>query len=238
MTPAPSHLGRLALVASLCVCLGATSVASAQWSDEFAQPVATPEHFTGEFRVGTYVPDVGNSSFRDVFGGDRGPLLALELNAFVYRIPYVGPLGVALNLGWAKYTGSACPVGTTNCEGSDEGAKFVLFPVAALATLRVDVLARELNIPFVFTGKIGLDSVFFRSKRGGSTEAEGRSHGLRWAAQVALELDWIRPRAARSLDVDWGINHSYLFFELYGSTASSSLPLGDTTWAAGLGLVF
>lgn len=227
----------LATLVSLCAL--APSTASAQWSDEFSEPVATPEHFTGEFRVGTYVPDVGNSSFTDVFGSDRGPLLALEINTFIYRIPHVGPLGVAINAGWAKYTGSTCATGgTTECTNSDEGAKFVLFPVAVLATLRVDVLARELNVPLIFTGKIGLDSVFFRSKAGGTTEAEGRSHGLRWGAQIALELDWIRPRAARSLDVDWGINHSYLFFELFGSTASSSIPLGDTTWAAGLGLVF
>ena len=57
--------------------------------------------------------------------------------------------------------------------------------------------------------------------------------------QFALELDFIEPRAARRLDVEWGINHSYLFLELYGSLFGTSIPVRDTfTWSAGLGLTF
>ena len=59
------------------------------------------------------------------------------------------------------------------------------------------------------------------------------------AFRFALELDFIEPRAARRLDEDWGINHSYLFVELYGSLLGSSIPMRDAfTWSAGLGLTF
>ena len=36
-----------------------------------------------------------------------------------------------------------------------------------------------------------------------------------------VELDFINPARARSLDEDWGINHTTLFFEILGSTAKS-----------------
>ena len=118
----------------------------------------------------------------------------------------------------------------------DQELKFRIFPLQALLVLRVDVLARELNIPLVFAGKLGLDMVFSSIENGSTTEAEGRSFGFHWGAQVALELDFINPRRARNLDDEWGINHSYLLFELFGSTADfggSSLA-----WTGGLGLTF
>ena len=46
-------------------------------------------------------------------------------------------------------------------------------------------------------------------------------------------------RAARNLDEEWGINHSFLFFELsWFHPTDDSLPIGDNSWAAGLGFVF
>jgi hypothetical protein len=100
---------------------------------------------------------------------------------------------------------------------SDEREKLTLLPLTIMAILKVDVLARELGIPLVITGKLGLDTIFWRSRRGGDSQGSGRSLGLRWGVMFALELDFIEPRAARRLDEDWGINHSYLFMELYGS---------------------
>ena len=65
------------------------------------------------------------------------------------------------------------------------------------------------------------------------------SLGLRWGAQVALELDFINPQRARVLDDEWGINHTMLFVELFGSTAESKLTLGtNLSWLAGLGMTF
>ena len=52
---------------------------------------------------------------------------------------------------------------------------------------------------------------------------------------VVPRRGWQHGRA-RNLDDEWGINHSYLLFELFGSTADfggSSLA-----WTGGLGLTF
>ena len=215
--------------------------ASAQYSDEYRTRGTSPERFDWQLHIGPYTPYVGSSAFQDIFGGDGGPMLAMELDTHIVRIPYVGPLGVGVRGGWARYRARSCAVdagGAPDCDNrTDEKEKFVLLPVTIMATLRVDVLARELNFPLVITGKLGMDSFFWRSRRGGSSQGSGRSIGMRWGVMFALELDFIEPRAARRLDEDWGINHSYLFVELYGSLFGSNIPMRDAfTWSAGLGL--
>jgi len=248
----PAFACALACSAVLACALSFAPVARAQdfgastWSDQDLEDHASPEHFTWELRLGTYTPNTGGSAFTQVFPGDSGPMVALELDAHIVRIPYVGILGLGVSAGWARYSGRSCTTsgGTLVCptgsaaDSSGEKAKLSLFPISTMAVLRIDALARELDIPFVFTGKLGLDTLFFRSTTGSRTDGKGHSLGLRWGVQVALELDFLDMHAARALDEDWGINHSFLFFELYGSTANSTLPLGDRTFAAGLGMTF
>ena len=186
---------------------------------------------------------MGSDAFSQIFGGDGGPMVAMELDGHIVRIPYVGVLGVGVRGGWARYRARACgmtPDGALDCDNrSDEREKFTLLPLSIMAILKVDVLAREFDFPLVISGKLGLDTIFWRSRRGGDSQGSGRSLGLRWGVMFALELDFIEPRAARRLDEDWGINHSYLFMELYGSLMGSSIPMRDAfTWSAGLGLTF
>ena len=107
-----------------------------------------------------------------------------------------------------------------------------------MAVLRIDALARETPVPFVFTGKVGFNSVFFNEDVG-SGKSSGRSHGVGWAAQFALELNFINERRANALDEDWGINSSFFFFELAGSDTNSRAPVGDKLYfTGGLGLTF
>jgi hypothetical protein len=93
-------------------------------------------------------------------------------------------------------------------------------------------------VPFVFSGKVGYNTVFFK-ETAGAGKGTGRSHGFGWAAQLALELNFINPRRANALDEDWGINSSFFFFELAGSDANSRAPMGDKLYfTGGLGLTF
>ena len=233
-------------VAALLMTLGlltTAQTAQAQYSDEFRPRGESPERFDWQLHIGPYTPYVGSDAFSQIFGGDGGPMVAMELDGHIVRIPYVGVLGVGVRGGWARYRARACgmtPDGALDCDNrSDEREKFTLLPLSIMAILKVDVLAREFDFPLVITGKLGLDTIFWRSRRGGDSQGSGRSLGLRWGVMFALELDFIEPRAARRLDEDWGINHSYLFMELYGSLMGSSIPLRDAfTWSAGLGLTF
>ena len=113
-------------------------------------------------------------------------------------------------------------------------------PLNLLAVARIDVLARKLEIPILFTGKIGYQWARWSTDSGDQNDEAGCSTGLLWAVQVA----WTSTRSSRprraTMDEEWGINHSFVFFELFGFEPSGkSLPIGDDmAWTAGLGFVF
>jgi hypothetical protein len=230
------------LLCSLALTL-LTSTASAQIGSEWNsihtyEPSA--ESFTVELRIGAYRPDM-EPAFTTAFGGDLGPLLALELDYHLFRIPYLGPVAVGASVGWVEWSGTARTVagGATNVGQT----ALNMVPLALLAVLRIDALARYLDVPLVLSGKIGPDFAYYQTGVTGRTDAEGWAYGLRWGAQIALELDFLEQRAANRLDQEWGINHSLVFFELFGSTlgqmGGNTLPLGTAlAWTAGLELTF
>ncbi|MEM1413818.1 MAG: MXAN_2562 family outer membrane beta-barrel protein [Myxococcota bacterium] len=222
--------------------LGTSASASAQvyedqYSDRYRQPYEDSENYALELRIGAYQPDA-NRNFQTVYGDQRGPLVGLELDFLPLRIPYVGRIGGGLSFEWAEYRANACQ-DLACANRADERASFRIFPFGFMAVLRADVLARELGIPIVVTGKIGLDLIQARERVGSIETSSGVAVGLRWAVQVALELDWINPRAGRNLAQEWGINHSFFFFEAFGSTAENGIRVGDDiAYVGGLGLSF
>ena len=212
-----------------------------------AQPVTvsnkpgwTPEGYLLSFGVGAYRPDPGSESFDLIYSGDNGPILLGEFDLYAYRIPFIGPIGIGLQGGWSAYSGTACLASSPpgECIPSSDSAKFTMFPLNILASLRIDALARKTPVPLVFTGKVGYNSVFFKEQVG-ANESRGRSHGFGWGVQIALELNFINPRRANALDEDWGINSSFFFFELAGSQANSRAPVGDKFYfSGGVGITF
>ena len=168
-------------------------------------------------------------------------MLGFEYDVHIVRIPYVGPIGVGVGFGWAEWSGPArAQVGDVSSGGDVGDSTLWTIPISLLAVLRVDALSRYLDVPLILTGKIGPDIGYWQVNNG--SHADGVSIGLRWAAQLALELDFFDRRAARRLDDEWGINHSEIFFELYGSGMgdwNGRLPIGtDLAWAVGLGITF
>ena len=232
---------RLASALVLAAVVGlAPHYAHAQSIGEVDKEGWTPEGFLVSLGVGSYRPDPGSDSFNLVYPSGNGPILLGEFDFFLYRIPFLGPIGIGVAGGWASYKGTGCLATSTpgTCVPSSDGAKFSLFPLNAMAVLRIDALARKTPVPFVFTGKVGYNSVFFKEEVG-SGRSSGRSHGFGWAAQIALELNFINERRANALDQDWGINSSFFFFELAGSDANNRAPVGDKFYfTGGVGLTF
>jgi hypothetical protein len=231
------------LAASVLVVVATMGLCAAQARAEaVGEPLEegwSPEGYLLSLGVGVYRPDPGSQTFDVVYPGDNGPLLLVSFDFFLYRIPFIGPIGIDIGGGWAGYKGLACELpADTSCGGSTQTAKFSIFPLNTMAVLRIDALARQTPVPFVFTGKVGYTNVFFNEDTGSGKQA-GRSGGLGWAAQFALELNFINPRRANSLDEDWGINSSFFFFELAGADANSRAPVGDKLFfMGGLGLTF
>ena len=230
----------LALSIALGALTTAAAPAAAQQDDDLIPPARnwiSPERFILEVRVGPYRADKDElGAFNTFYSDDVGPLLALELDVIAYRLDEILYVTGAGGIGTVHFDGNT--LDTLGDETSEE-TEFSMQPLQLMATVRIDALARKLSVPFIVTGKLGYEWARWSTESGGSEDADGWSVGLMWAAQLALDLDAFEPSAARNMDEEWGINHSFLLFELYGFEPSAqSLPIGGLQWVGGLGFTF
>lgn len=222
----------LALV-GLVMSSRAAARAPDSFEEQYAEPIIieTPMWFAFELKLGPFRP--GSAAFRDSFPDDRGWLLSTELDVTAYHIPYVGQLNVGLGWGWANYDGTTETARTGAPSG--ETTEFTIYPMSLLAVLRVDALARMTVVPLTIAGKLGYDFVRWKAATGSQTDGSGLNTGLRWGAQAAFELDILDRKSARRLDDDFGINHTFLLFEYFGSMTKGT---GGNSFQFGLGLQF
>jgi opacity protein-like surface antigen len=231
---------RLVLSLTLALAALAPALAQAQLDDDLlpaSRDFESPEGFGIEFRIGPYQPDMdSNPAFQTFFDEDPGLMLAVEFDVWAYQMKDVFYLGGGGTLGWADYQGHTIDeAGDTTSEETN----LTLVPLNLMLVARLDVLARKLHVPFLFAGKLGYQWMHWDTDAGGANQRAGWSLGLVYGFQVGLDLDWFEPSKARTMDEEWGINHSFLLFELYGfDPGSDSLPVGDFTWTAGLGFTF
>ncbi len=203
------------------------------FEEEYARParIDSPMWWALELKMGPYRPGSSRAT-RAAFGNDKGWMLSVELDVTVWHIPKVGQLNVGAGFGWANYDAKA-----RDDSGSltSESTELTLFPLSAMAVLRVDALARETVIPLTFAGKLGYELVRWDATTGTRTDADGLNHGFRWGVQAAFELDFFERQAARRMDEEWGVNHTFLLFEYYQSLTDGT---GDNTFQFGLGAQF
>jgi hypothetical protein len=227
-------------VALLLLGLGISVLASSAsarapdtFEEQYAEPIVieSPMWFAFELKLGPYQPSY--DAFKRTFGSDRGWLLSTELDITCYHVPYVGQLNLGLGWGWANYDAKAAALPSGDASG--ESTELTIYPMSALAVLRVDALARYTVVPLTFAGKIGFDMVRWKAKTGDATDGDGLNKGLRWGAQVALELDFLDRKASRRLDDDFEINHTFLMFEFFESKTKGT---GARSFQFGLGLQF
>lgn len=222
----------------LAVCLAMRAGSAAAHDVDDAVPgFVSPERFVLEIRGGPYKPDMGgNPAFDTYFSSDHGPMLAVELDMIAWRLPDILYIAGGGRIGTTSFTGK------TLSEANEQTAQetsLSLLPLDLLAVVRVDALSRLLSIPLIVTGKIGYEWSHWSTSTEGADDHDGWSVGLVYGAQLALELDILDRSAARNLDEEWGINHSFLFAELFKfSPSDASLPIGDSSWTIGLGFVF
>ena len=111
---------------------------------------------------------------------------------------------------------------------------------------RWDVAAEHLSIPLVPYGKLGLNYTLWQINDGNGNvpdyqggHGSGGTLGWQAAAGISLLLDFIDPSATRTLDMETGVNHSYVFFEwnrvdATGLGMKNKLHVGDSRWVIGL----
>ena len=210
-------------------------------SDPHLKPAArsyeSPERFILELRGGPYSPEVARQAGGKFFNGDLGPNIGFQLDSVVWREPQMFYATAGVSLGYIGLSGKALPIDPTF--PVDEETTLTLLPLVVNVGVRFDMLARRFHIPVIFAARVGWTWTHWDTNTGLINNAAGWSIGPMFSGQVALDLDAIEPGGARNLDEEWGINHTFLFIEMYRyAPLSNQLQVGDTSWLAGLGLVF
>ena len=223
----------------------------------------TPKEWALELRFGPYRPNVdsefGGSAnpYSTVFGGKRHLMSGMELDWQILQ--EFGSLAAGFAFGYYTVNAKAfvlnpsthqCvpdPTTASGCQISGDTTSLRLVPISLLAVYRWDVAAERWKIPLVPYAKLGLNYTFWRVTDGNGNvpyppeggRGSGGTAGWQGALGASFLLDFIDPDAARNLDMETNINHSYLFFEwnwmeATGLGMSNKLHVGDNRWVLGL----
>ena len=98
---------------------------------------------------------------------------------------------------------------------SGDETKINIVPTSLTLTYRFDWLAERYGIPLAPYGRFAFERYNWWVTDGkGDWAKEGGTNGWSATGGLALLLDFIEPGAARTLDRETGVNHTYLFFDV------------------------
>lgn len=219
---------------------------------ERQKALRSPQNFALELRFGPYKPNIdeepglgrdpqGRLPYESAFGTTPRVMVGLEFDWQLLRIPHFGSIGPGAGVG---YTSMNASVTTLSGGASGDETSLEIYPLYAVGVLRLDVLWRDLGIPLVPYGKLGLAAGLWRASNSGGTASaanvsgKGTTLGTQAAVGVMFALDVLDPGAGRNMDNLLGINGTYLFAEYYslgltGLGQSKPLLVGSSTWTAG-----
>jgi hypothetical protein len=231
--------------------------ALAQSTPDAIEPALTgprdrsPQNTAFELRFGRYVPNVDEnvpgSPFREFFGTTNRYYIGVELDWQALRIPYLGSFGPGLGWGYTRMSGTnRLPPDTENPDADvSQSSALSIMPMYLVGVLRADVLMREFSVPIVPYAKLGFGYALWWVNDGigiarsdGGRKGSDASFGPQWALGGMLLLDGIDRSSAMALDVEAGVNNSYLFGEWYNSELGndSHMEVGTSTWMVGFAL--
>lgn len=244
----------LSCLALLALC-GAAGPARAQLVTT-EDSYQSPQRWMIEIKFGPYAPNIdsefsgGETAFGHIFGDGEDLMIKGELDLELWR----GFGTVAIGGVFGYYSTSAAayqdngsdtsPSTSTTTTGSE--TSLTLLPMSLLAIYRFDWPAEKWRFPIVPFVKFGVNYTIWWINIDDNTatyngdEASGGTFGWQLNVGGALQLDILEPSAAKTLDVELGINHTYLFFEMVhvGKLGGDKLDVGDTTWNGGIAFEF
>jgi hypothetical protein len=213
---------------------------------------ASPQNSSLDLRFGLYQPQID----REFEGTNKATPYASVLAdsewewgfAYDMRVWHgFGELSVGFSASKWKQTGRSLTVAG---DKSDDETALHVVPLTLDAIYRFDVLAERYDFPLVPYAKLGyaygvwwatngLGNLARATVNGTTSVARGGTGGFDATFGLRFLLDVLEPAAARSFDIEMGVNHSYLFGEyrqlvLTDWGSSTSIDLSDGVWNFGL----
>jgi hypothetical protein len=221
---------RWLLLGVLLCQLVAVPTAEARYYDLRSAYRPSPQWFAVELKFGPYKPDVdsefdrigGGGPYRDIFG--RKLRLMSQLTFDVQFLKKHGTLGVGGTIGLFTAQGKALDELTG--EPSADTTSLNVIPMILQLVYRWDYAAKQWNVPLVPYIRAGIVYSFYWITQGSGKLARfhssgDKAHGGVWGYQInvglAFLLDVLEPSAAKRLDSEMGVNHTYLFCEFVHS---------------------
>ncbi len=241
--------------------LGPSAQAQFSMTDDFGAEINpqpgvhyhSPKYLTVQLTFGPYRPAIDSefeglatprTPYADYFGNDRHLLMQVEAAYEIWQ--KVGTISAGLSVGYFSVSGAAPAADHSGVLTADQSTLRIV-PVSLSAIYRFDYYLVRDDFPIVPHAKVGLDWDYWQVTDGNGQIAtdgmggQGRGATLGWHAAVGLAvvIDKLDPEAAKSFDVEMGVNHSALVFEyghydVSGLGESNRLHVGDSTWTLGL----
>ncbi len=213
---------------------------------------ASPQTGSLDFRFSRYLPQIDEGltgkakPYADIFGGAAWQV-SLATDSRVWD--RFGTLSLGLSAGYWSQDGYGREQATNN--SSSDKTSLSIVPITFDVVYRMDELERAWGVPFIPYAKLGLvygiwwmrdgvDNLARWTDANGSTkEAMGGTGGYHATLGMRFLLDVLEPMAARSFDIEMGVNHSYLFAEyqmlrLNDFGSKKSLNLSDDLFTFGI----
>jgi hypothetical protein len=201
-----------------------------------------------ELSAGTYTPNIDaepaltTTPYANTFGG-RGWMFRAGVAKALFT--QAGSLEIGLSSGFFRRSGHGRMASDPSVVSGDP-TTFSIIPVTLSLTYRADFIYEWWSVPFVPYARGSLERYnWWVSNGNGSNSKYGATNGYSGALGFCLVLDFFDPSLARDLDMETGINHTYLFFEFgksriddFGSKTSWDLGEKHTSYTGGLLFVF
>lgn len=192
-----------------------------------AEEATKRPHWSLELKGGEFIPDIDNWSafYGRRYTSEYGGSLAYKIK----RKLEFGIEGMYL-----KDNGQGfAPIHQTTA-GS---VKYESVPLNIFVLARGLFSEKQWIVPYVGGG---WTTMFYREEVQSQEVTRGSTNGYHARAGLQLLLDGIDPSASTSMELDYGIFHTYLFVEaeyiraMANTATSGSVNLGGTSWLAGL----
>ena len=215
---------------------------------------ASPQTMSIDLRIGSYKPNIDREFAKTTGATPYGDMMGSADWQFGLSVDwrtlygFWGDLSFGFSAGrWTK-NGQARAIGGGT---TSDTTSLTVLPMSLDAAYRFTTLADRWSFPLVPYAKAGLayslwwmengvGNISHYTPVGGTSQlARGGTGGLYGTVGVRLLLDVFEPQAARSFDIEMGVNHSYLFAEVQALNLTDfgnkkSIDLSDNLFLFGI----